>query len=394
VGRTLNEEGERYKLNSRERFIKIAHFELQDCVFQSSWFQWYWHDTLERWVKEGASQEVLSNEHRGEYFRFERVEVMKIYSQIYGLGKSFGPPYVPPFIPLFKRKVLEEDEETRTVIGESGVKYKEWKQQPERMPQWLEYPVKNYEDWVELKKRLDPHEPTRYPSWWEDKVRCWKDRDYALGLPVGSFFGLLREFVGFENLCTMYYDNPGLVHEMAEWMEYFEIEIIKKIVKDVQIDYAMYWEDMAYKTGSLISPEFFRTFMTPHYKKVNDLLLSNGIDIILVDSDGNTEELIPLWIESGITGHFPLEVTSGMDAVKLRKKYGKNFILIGNIDKRALAKGKEAIKEEVMNKVPFLISRGGYFPALDHFCPPDVSFKDYMYYLELLREIGGIKKGC
>jgi hypothetical protein len=53
-----------------------------------------------------------------------------------------------------------------------------------------------------------------------------------------------------------------------------------------------------------------------------------------------------------------------------------------------LAKDKRAIEQEVMGKVPFLISQGGYFPSLDHFCPPDVPYENYIYYLELLRKIG------
>jgi len=378
-------------MNTREKFQKIAHFELIGELFLSSWHQWFWHDTLLRWIKEGASFEILSDEHRSEYFGFDRVEIMPICSNYYSLGPSLGPPYVPPYIPLFERKILEEDERTRIVIDEAGRKVKEYKEQPERMPQWVEFPVKNRKDWKELKKRLDPHTSTRFPAWWKDHVRCWRDRDYPLGLGVGSFFGLLREFLGLENLCVMYYDDPKLIHEIGEWLEYFEIEIIKKVVNDVELDFVYYWEDMAGKNGPLISPKIFREFMMPHYKKINNLLRSHGVDIILVDSDGNTEALIPLWIESGLSGHYPLEVTAGMDAVKLRKKYGKNFILIGNIDKRALARGKKAIKEEVMRKVPFLLSQGGYFPALDHSCPPDVSFENYRYYLKLLREISGVK---
>ena len=79
-------------------------------------------------------------------------------------------------------------------------------------------------------------------------------------------------------------------------------------------------------------------------------------------------------------------------AVKLRKKYGNNLILLGNIDKRALIKGKRAIREEVTRKVPYLLSRGGYFPGVDHFVPPEVSYENYRYYLKLLREIAGIKQ--
>ncbi|GAJ15135.1 unnamed protein product, partial [marine sediment metagenome] len=138
----------------------------------------------------------------------------------------------------------------------------------------------------------------------------------------------------------MYYDDPVLIHEIGEWMEYFELEIIKKVVGDVELDFVYFWEDMAYKTASLVSPRIFREFMMPHYKKITQLLRSHGTDIILVDSDGNTTQLIPLWLEGGLSGHYPLEVAAGMDAVKLRKKYGNNLILLGNIDKRALIKGK------------------------------------------------------
>ena len=124
------------------------------------------------------------------------------------------------------------------------------------------------------------------------------------------------------------------------------------------------------------------------YRSITELLRDNGINIILVDSDGDTRQLIPLWIESGINGQYPLEATANMDAVQLREEY-PNFILIGNVDKRALAKSREAIKEELSKKIPYLCSRGGYFPAIDHFVPPDVSFKNYMYYLECLREMAG-----
>jgi uroporphyrinogen decarboxylase len=64
----------------------------------------------------------------------------------------------------------------------------------------------------------------------------------------------------------------------------------------------------------------------------------------------------------------------------------------GNIDKRALAMGKEATKREVMSKVPFLLEKGGYFPSVDHLVPPDVPFENYCYYINLLREIAGMAK--
>ena len=123
----------------------------------------------------------------------------------------------------------------------------------------------------------------------------------------------------------------------------------------------------------------------PHYKKVTGLLRSKGVDIIFVDSDGNISQLIPLWIESGVNGMYPLEVAAGMDAVELRQRYGNECLLWGNIDKRALAKSKEALKEELDRKIPFLLSQGGYFPGIDHFIPEDVPLENFQFYLDYLR---------
>ena len=45
------------------------------------------------------------------------------------------------------------------------------------------------------------------------------------------------------------------------------------------------------------------------------------------------------------------------------------------MDKRALLKAKEAIREEVMSKVPFLLKQDGYSPSVDHLVPRDVIFE-------------------
>jgi hypothetical protein len=175
-------------------------------------------------------------------------------------------------------------------------------------------------------------------------------------------------------------------------MLYLETEIIKRVVKDVKVDEAYFYEDMAYKAGPLISPDMVRRFIVPRYKKITELLRSHGIDIITVDSDGNVMQLVPLWLESGINSIWPLEQAAGNDAVALRKEYGKDLIIGGTIDKRALLKGKEAIKEEVMSKVPFLLEKGGYFPSIDHCVPPDITFENYCYYINTIREVAGLEK--
>jgi uroporphyrinogen decarboxylase len=171
----------------------------------------------------------------------------------------------------------------------------------------------------------------------------------------------------------------------------FTIKLFSRAVEEVKdIDCAMFWEDMCYKTGPLISPGMFRGFMLPHYKKVTAFLRNHGINLSWVDCDGNIEELIPLWIEGGVTGFYPHEVAAGMDAVKLRKIYGKNIVMWGNVDKRALAKGRDAIDAELKRLAP-VVEEGGFIPLVDHAIPEDVSFENYVYYVEQRKKLCGVK---
>ena len=198
--------------------------------------------------------------------------------------------------------------------------------------------------------------------------------------------------MGLERLLYAFYDDPNLIEDMMDTILNLELEVIKRTVKDIKADWVLLWEDMAYKTGPLISPAMFRKFMMPRYRQLTDLLHRNGIDIIFVDSDGNLNKLIPLWLECGINGFWPLEVAAGMDAVALRKEYGKDIILAGNMDKREFLKGTEAIREEVMSKLPFLLETGGYFPSLDHLVPPDITLENYQYFINVMREVAGLEK--
>jgi uroporphyrinogen decarboxylase len=269
---------------------------------------------------------------------------------------------------------------------------KVFKDDPQKMPMYLDHPVKDRETWREYKKRLDPATPARWPEDWGAYVEKMNSRDFPVILSVGSFFGLLREWMGVERLLYAFHDDPALVEDMMDTMLHLETEVIKRTVKDIRVDQASFWEDMCYRAGPLISPAMFRKFMMPRYRQITDLLRQNGIDIIYVDSDGNVTELIPLWLECGINYIWPLEVAAGNDAVALRKEYGRELILGGAIDKRALIKGEKAIREEVMSKVPFLLEQGGYFPSVDHLVPPDVTFENYCSYINTLREAAGLEK--
>jgi uroporphyrinogen-III decarboxylase len=387
---------------NRERFLAICRGERLGDFTILDWFHRYWAETPATWIEKGAPREIASAASFNQYFKFERIHAL---TEIVGgvnrsdlkedpTQQSPGHFYLtPPIVPVFKKEVVHEDERHRVEVTFGGAKVEVSKEHPWRMPKYVDWPVRDRATWKEYKKRLDPDTPARWPSDWNNFVARANSEDAPTLLLLAGFFGILREWMGLEKLLYTFYDDPGLVEDMMDQVLYLVMGVAKRATNDLRIDFVRFWEDMAYKTGPLISPAMFRKFMLPRYKKITDFLHSKGIDVIHVDSDGNIHELIPMWFEEcGVNFPWPLEVAAGMDGFALRKKYGKNVILGGYIDKRALIKGKEAIREEVMSKVPYLTETGPFFPGLDHLVPPDIPFENFRYYVNLLREIAGLDK--
>ncbi len=149
---------------------------------------------------------------------------------------------------------------------------------------------------------------------------------------------------------------------------------------------------MAYKGGSLISPRIFKQFILPVYKRLIDFIHSLkthlpelGSPVVIVDSDGDVTELVPLFLAAGAEAVLPFEVQAGMDVRQFRKKYANNLAMIGGLDKRLLVAAGSALEAEIASKVPSLLESGGYIPALDHTVPPDVSLVNFRRYIQVLR---------
>lgn len=363
-------------MNARERFLATASFQPVDRAFLLP--LWAWGSTLERWRAEGLPRAADLKE----YFQTDAMFDAPVRMQ-----GAYGPHLVPPLA----REVLEETETYQTVRDEEGNIVKVFRNDPgQSMPQWIEYPMKNRRDWETIiKPRLDAKAPGRFPLGkdLEDYAQSVQDRDAPLSVWCGSLYGWPRSLLGVERLSLTFYDDPRLVHEMCEHIADFVIEVLTPFLERIQFDCAFYWEDMGCKSGPLCSPATYRRFMLPRLKRIADVLHAHGVDTIIVDSDGNNDALIPLWLEVGVNGWRPCEIASGCDPVRLRRKFGTDLVIQGGIDKRALAQGKEAIDREVLSKVPWLCTQGGYFPQVDHLVPPDVSLENYTDYARLLRAV-------
>lgn len=391
---------------AKEIFNNIMHYKRQERIYIWHW-TWgtfgghelydipgsqFWNNTIKRWWKEGFSKEINTIESINKYFNVDNRLHLKLKTLIW---------------PPFPERIIEIKDGFTIGYDTSGIlkKQKTGEDFDTSIPQYIKYPIDSKESWKKFaRERLNPEAPGRdtfeikyngkiimesspKADNFNDARNLIKNSDAVVEVILGSVFGLLRNWMGIERISLELYDNESWVQEMMEHLTNLLLSVLKRVLipLNIKIDHAQWWEDMCYKKGSLISPKLVKKLMLPNYKIVNEYLHSKEVDIISVDSDGYIDELIPIWLEAGINTMFPNEVAAGNDIVKMRKKYGKDLRMIGGIDKKALASGKDAIDKELDYKLP-LLSEGGYIPAVDHSVPYDISFDNYIYYHKSLIE--------
>lgn len=377
-------------MNARERYLKTLLFERPDRIPLIPGYGR--KSTREAWRAQGMTvsgqdyNEILDCAYAqaGLSVRTDRSELWV------GLADT-------RMIPQFEEKVIEVREHSQVVqdwkgnICEIG---KEFTLDYLRSAidfvtrSWIKCPVETRADWADMMRRYDVDDPTRFAPDFAQKAVELKNRQGVLTFGFAGPFWQLREWLGFENLCMMFHDDPAWVGEMIAFWDDFMCRLMKKLFKTLVPDVVLISEDMAYKSFSMISPAMTREFILPTWKRWGEIVHAAGVPVYDIDSDGFIGELIPLWIEADFQACNPIEVAAGNDIVDFRRRFGRNMAYHGGVDKRAMAKGGRVLEEEIRRITP-VIRDGGFIPSCDHGIPPDVSWPNFVQYVKLLAGVTG-----
>ena len=357
-------------MNARERFRRMMDFEAADGLPLME-VEAYDQVALERWHKEGLPAKTSPADALG----IKSPEALPI---------DFFP------VPHYEERVLEENDDYVIAINFYGCKVKRPKDQSHYTYEgFLEHPVKCRDDWLRYRERLDADSPGRFPDDWGPEMwGRYNSADRPVGLGIHPFFFRLGLYgMGLENFMMAFYDQPDLLHEMFDHRAEMSVKIIEKVVAHVKIDYCCIAEDLAFRHSTHISPAMYREFWSPHQPQVIEALKRGGVRYIVMWSSGDLRPLLPLFIEAGFNATWPCEDFAGMNVNELAKEYGRDMRFVGNIGIRSVAQGKEAIDREIETKVIPAIERGGYVPTLDDAAPPEISWGNYCYYVNRLKEL-------
>lgn len=370
------------EMTPRQRFLNVMEYQPVDRVPNHE--VGVWPQTWERWIHEGMNPA----EHSASWFWGDP-------------GFNLDPrEYVRTnyqMVPLFEPQVIEITDKYETIRNGYGIVTKALREGTLHggrmsMDQYISFPVTDLASFRELKKRYIASDLGRQPAGWrENDLERWKNRENVLILGENcqtlGFYWRAREWMGTEGISYAFFEQPELVHEMMEFVADFTIEVSRPFVEAVDFDYVFINEDMAMKSGPLLGPNTYKEFIWPHMRRVVEFFKSHGTRYVLVDSDGNPDPLIPLLMDAGVDGIWPMERASlDTDPIQLRKKYGKQLRLWGGVDKRELSKDRKAIDNHLRTFIP-LIEQGGFIPTVDHTVPPDISWDNFCYYMERKMEL-------
>jgi uroporphyrinogen decarboxylase len=372
-------------MNARQRHLETLLFGRPDRIpFQPGRGR---ESTLAAWHKQGLPEGA-------DWFNY-LLEALGVKPERIGPAVDLGVDF--RLIPRFEEKVLEHREGHHVVqdwkgnICEISDRYDVTYLRSAKdfvTRRWIKCPVENRDDWEAIKTRYRLDSPGRFPTDFTERCRKAANRDWVLTAAFPGPFWQMREWCGFEGLCILMIEQPELVDEIAAFWTCFVSSMLERVLQHAVPDAAHVSEDMAYKAKAMISPSMTRRFCKPGYDCWGRQLDRAGCPIFDVDSDGFIGELIPIWMECGVNVCDPVEVAAGNDIVEYRRLFGRKMAFRGGVDKRAIAKGGQAIREELKRIEP-VVRDGGYIPGCDHALPPDVSWPNFLDYCRLLAQMTG-----
>ena len=363
-------------MTDRQRFNNQMHYKPVDRCFNMEFG--YWENNFEQWSI-FRENNITSNEQADVFFNFDVI-------------KDVGYPKRPPFAnlwinPAFEERVVEETETKKVIIDPYGLLAEVPKDGHDTIPHYIKASVVTPDDWKKCKEhRFRRDDPDREVNIEALKKAHPPSRNYPLGVYCGSMIGRIRDMLTFEGLAYAVYDYPEMLEDMVETCCVLTEDFLDQVLPHIDFDYATGWEDICYKSGPIVSIDFFKNIIVPRYKRISKKLYAAGIDIWYTDCDGDVRPILPLLLEGGINCLFPYEVNSCTHPAELLNVYGKELRIMGGVDKMALGEGPKAIKRYLETLVP-LVERGGYIPFCDHRCPPNVKSEDYLYNLYLKEKI-------
>lgn len=305
----------------------------------------------------------------------------KVYDDI------FERPYTPVDIPLglYNRDVEEEKAFSRR-IGKDNIHY------CFRPPIFCDfckgadgiiyYGKGHIQTRDDLKKLVFPNlEDKNYLKPAKEFVKK-KDEFAAMATTRLGFAATYLSIGMMEFFILLYEDMDFILEVMNRYTQWLSRAM--EIVSELGFDLVSASDDMAMKTGPMISPKMIEDSFLPEMKKVADSISIPWF----VHSDGNMLPMMDTWLKLGQNGIHPIE-PGAMDIRKVKEEYGARVCIIGNVDVDVLSNATpNQIERTVRDLIRDIAAGGGYMLSSGNSLASSVKVENVMAMGKALRKYG------
>ena len=159
-----------------------------------------------------------------------------------------------------------------------------------------------------------------------------KKRDYAVGACISTGIGHIWQTMELMAFSIAAHDDPRLLRAILEIYTSWTCRVIS-VCNHIGVDFFWAFDDFAFKTGPIYSPQLLREVVMPYARAVAAEMKLPWV----FHSDGNFMAVLDDIVSLGMNALNPLE-PGCMDVDYLTQHY-PNLVLIGGIDIDVLARG-------------------------------------------------------
>lgn len=184
------------------------------------------------------------------------------------------------------------------------------------------------------------------------------DHCLIFGTHIGPFTAAYMA-MGFEAFFLRLVEEPDFVRRLLKMRSEWCIALYRKALS-LGADVLVLGDDAGHKGGPMISPAMWRDLVLPWHRRIVEALDAP----VIWHSDGNIERLLPMAVEAGVAGVHGIDPIAGMHLAQVKRDFGRDLTLIGNVDVRVLFDDDlAAVRREVARCLEQGGSDGGYMLA-------------------------------
>jgi uroporphyrinogen decarboxylase len=242
----------------------------------------------------------------------------------------------------------------------------------------------------------DPFDPARVQDLRARVLERRQDMDYGIVLSIGNAsFALAQRVRGFgpflEDMLLYPDFATALLERITDVVSGFAAAALDEVGDEVDI--VTFGDDMGTQLSTYMAPALYRSMVKPHHRRLVETIRSRTDATVIMHSDGAIYDVLSDYIDCGIQGINPVQVSArGMDPSRLKRDFGNDLVFWGGIDtQQVLPFGSPAdVVAEVRARVDDLGRGGGLLLSPVHNIQAEVPPENILALFETARDMSAV----